>query len=207
MSKELSQVETQSTTNSNKHVSPLKNNAFTMLASFTGVVFGVLGSLGFVTSYLHSALANQTAALNRTLSVRNADLTSQCVSSSSAATSGGSGAGVQTASAVTPGMGAGGGAGSGAGGGNSFVHQLTNGVLTSTGTISNTGQGSSNQVNSTLNANMTVHNENNLSATNNNPQVATSGSAQSNQNTTGGSADSGDSGNSSSSSFSYTVNN
>lgn len=206
MSKELSQVETANTPNYNKQQTPLKNNAFTMLASFTGVVFGVLGSLGFVTSYLHTQLADQTAALNRSLGMRNADLTSQCTGTSSPAGAGAGGASVQTASASTPGKGGGGGAGQGAGG-NTFVHKLVNGVLTSNGTISNTGQGSTNTVSSNLTATTTVTNTNTLTATNNNPQVAVSGSATSNNNTTGGAANSGDSDNNSSTTFSYTVNN
>lgn len=195
------------TVNPNKKLSSLNSNIFTMLAAFCGVVFGVLGSLGFVTSYIHSELASQTASISHVISARNADSITACT-----VPTGGGGASVQTASAsspastsVTPGLGSGGG---GAGGGTSFVSQLVNGAFApSTGTISNTGQGSSNQVNSTQTANMNVTNNNNLTAVNVNPQTATSGSSTANNNTTSGGNGSGDSSNTSNTNVTYNVNN
>ena len=202
-----SQTTKANTGNPNKKLSSLNSNIFTMLAAFCGVVFGVLGSLGFVTSYIHSELASQTASLSHVISARNADVVTsdQCVVPSGAA---GSGGGVQTAAApasFTPGQGSGGG-GQG-GGGNTFVHKLVNGVFTASGTISNTGQGSTNEVNTTQTANMTVTNNNNLSFTNNNPQTATSGTSTANNNTTAGGNGSGDSSNTSNTNVTYIVNN
>ena len=203
-----SQTTKANTVNPNKKLSSLNSNIFTMLAAFCGVVFGVLGSLGFVTSYIHSELANQTASISHVISARNADSVTACT-----VPGGGGGASVTTASAsspasasVTPGLGGGGGAGGG--GGTSFVSQLVNGAFApSTGTISNTGQGSSNQVNSTQTANMNVTNNNNLTAVNVNPQTAVSGNTTSNNNTTTSGTGSGDSSNSSNTNVTYNVNN
>lgn len=75
------------------------------------------------------------------------------------------------------------------------------------GTNSNTGPDSNNVVRNTVNTNVSVSNDNDLTVSNYNTQTATTGSATVAGNTTGGNATTGDASNTNSSSITFEVSN
>lgn len=180
--------------------SVFKSHVYTMAAAFVGVIFGVLGSMGFIGNYLQSQFAAQNASLSKQLvsAAPASNLTGTCYNpggsggsgSGNALTAsavGGKGAGSVGSGGVTSPNGGGKGGGSSNGGGKStFVSQLIN------GSISNTGPNSSNKITASNSYSSTVTNTNNVSASNDNKQTANSGDATVTDNTTGGSATSGD---------------
>lgn|GEM_PF-6529351 len=196
------------TKNSNQQVLMMKNHLFTMIAAFAGVVFGVVGSLGFMANYIHSEFATETANLKSQVvkMVPSADVTT---STCSVPSSGGTGSGSNTSSVVTatapansstwtpPAQG-------GKGGGDvSIGNQWTK----DSGSISNTGPDSTNKISFVAKNTTTVTNTNNVNVSSNNSQSAGSGSANVSGNTTGGSATSGEATNTNNTSVSLSVDN
>lgn len=179
------------------------------LATFAGVAFGVLVSLGFMAPIIKSEVASATKGLGsqRVISVLPADSLTAC-------TGGATGSGVHTASAMMPG-GKGGGQESGganSGGGttinNQWIHSFVSGIFaTDTGTNSNTGANSHNTVSFKNSVKTTVTNTNDINVTNNNSQSSESGDATSSYNTTGGSSTSGGAANTSNNTFSFNIQN
>lgn len=198
--------------------SAFKGHIYTMGAAFAGVIFGVLGSMGFVGSYLNSQFAAQTAALDkRIVATAPASVTTDgCYGTSTASVEpthkvakaahsadhagmvGGRGG-----DAPAPHGNNGGGSGGGRGGGSStpFVNQLIK------GSISNVGPNSSATINASNEFNYTVTNNNDVNVSNNNNQTAVSGSATNNNNAHGGSSTTGSSDNHSSTATSVEINN
>lgn len=177
------------------HTMPaFKNHVYTMAAAFVGVVFGVIGSMGFITNYMQSQFAAQTAALDqRLVSFRPAaSVSDMCYAPNDQA--GGRGGYFETAAMPTSG-GQGvavlpDGKGGGGDDGDSkpttpFVQQLINGSIT------NTGPGSTNTIAASNNYSSTVTNNNSVKVNNTSSQTANSGDAVTSHNTTGGTAQTG----------------
>ena len=178
---------------------------FAFMAAFAGVIVAVPLTIALMMPMVHQQLASALSQGNKTVQLKNADSLTSCTPP--AGGSGGAGnsnGAVLGASTSNPGGGNGGGQG---GGGTTFVKKLVNGVFTSTGTISNTGQDSHNSVTTTDTAIMTITNDNDLSVNNTNHQDASSGDASSNKNTNGGAATSGDSTNTNNTNVNYSVSN
>lgn len=200
----------------------------TSAAAFFGVVVGVMGSLGFVGNYLHNQFAGENAALTSQISSLKRNLTyntaaftssspSQCslpvnqlssnisnqpapqpfkaanIESAAQTTTNSTAPSVPShpTSSIS----------------NPFIQKLTNGVFTTTGTISTTGPQSRNNVTTNNTAKMTLTNKNNISISTSNPQTSTSGSSTLNENTNSGSATSGNSSNTSSTNLDIKVQN
>ena len=223
---ELSQKEKANTLNHNKQLSLIRNNLLTMVAAFTGVALGVLATFGYMSSYLHSQLANQTAAItHKIVSMRPADLTSSQIAAltpndvsnicgvPTATTTAIAGNIVASAGKLTP-----------AttptstttpttpitpsGPSTTFISKLVSGVFGPEKiSISNTGTGSTNTVKATNDVTTTVSNNNEFNLTTNNQQTSNSGSVNSSQNTTAGSSTSGSATNNNATSMSINVNN
>lgn len=201
---------TQTTAKANIAKLPLlKDHVYTMVAAFAGVVFGVLGSLGFIGGYMHSQFAQQTAALSHVAMANASD--TMCVGSSSA--SGAASSANKPATAVTtssskPSTGGGMGGGMGGGGsqpggsGHNFWVSQVGG-----GSISYTGQGSKNIIATQNTATYTEDNHNNVGVTNLNFQGASSGNATSKDNTTSGNTASGKASNNNSTSTDVNISN
>jgi len=184
------------------------NYAVTFLATFAGVVFGVALSLGLLGTSLKSDAA--TAAKTQAVSVRPADDFTACV-----APTGSGGGGTSSAPAVkqavaTPPveLGRGGGGEASNPGKTVFVKKLVTGTIaTTTGTNSYTGPDSTNVVRTTNVSETYIHNDNDVTVTNNNPQHASSGDAKTIKNTSGGNATSGTAENSSDADFNVSISN
>lgn len=204
----------------------------TSSAAFLGVVIGVMGSLGFVGNYLHTQFANENAALSHQISSLKTNLSAY---KTAAFTSSGTSSGQCTipsastannvvtpsvsqqpslitasslkqiptttslpSSTVTkvppisvyP-----------------FVQELSNGHFTTTGTVSDTGYASNNNVTTNNAATQKVTNDNNLSINLSNPQTSTSGSSTVKNNTSSGSTTSGNTSNTSTTSLDVKVQN
>lgn len=200
---------------------PFRSHVYTMIAAFAGVVFGVLGSLGFISNYMQSQFAAQTAAIDKRLVSFSPSSTyaGACVAPSTMAGGYGSG-GVSGSghaavmpSSTTPSTG-GKGAGGGSGGdghvptnpqqpkpSKPFVSQLIS------ANISNTGPRSTNTVNASNSYTSTVTNNNTVDVENDNDQAAFSGDATSTGNTTAGAASTGDAHNENSTETMITIKN
>ncbi len=228
----VSQKEKANTSNQHKQLSLLKNNLYTMIAAFSGVALGVLATFGYMSSYLHSQLASQTAAINHQIvSMRPADLTSAqagltsntganiCAAplGSTVATAAAgnifASAGqltpaqsTTTTSTTTPSTPS--APVTPAGPTTTFVSKLVSGILAPENlTISNTGTSSKNTITASNQVETTLSNTNDINLSTSNSQTSSSGSATTTQNTTGGSATSGSSTNNNSTSMSVDVNN
>ncbi len=181
-----------------------KGHVYTMAAAFAGVIFGVLGSMGFVGTYLDSQFAAQTAALDKRIvaaAPASSTTVDGCYGTSSASTAPTTTASAKVGHAVAasamPAAQVGGRGAeeavkpSGHNGGSSapFVNQLIS------GSISNTGPGSTATINATNNFNYTQTNNNNVNVSNSSNQTSSTGSATTSNNTNAGSSTSGDSDN------------
>lgn len=196
----------------NKQQIAPNNFMFTILATFGGVMLGVLASLGVMRADMHSQFAAETASLNHQM-VRLADANvaaggqfGQCsapagsAGQSSAVTAAAS---VGNSSSQPNGMSGGSGAN-----GPTFVHKLVSGVFANdTAAISNTGADSNNQVSFENSVQTTVTNTNNLSLNSSNSQTAVSGDAYSSRNTAAGPVATGSAQNSSIVDLTYNVTN
>jgi hypothetical protein len=205
--------------NKNKST-PSGNVALTFSVALFGVIVGVLGSLGFIGSYLHTqfnnenlAFSHQIAALKTNMSFRPAAYTAAtdgtCSIPSSSVVTPTSvvvppkvlPSAVLTA-AVTPTTST-----SKTSTVYPFVQKLTTGVFTTTGTISDTGPQSTNQVTTNNTATTTVTNNNNISVQSSNPQTSKSGSSSVVNNTNAGSSTTGSASNTSDTSFDFKIQN
>lgn len=208
---------------------PKTNYLFITLATFAGVAFGVLLSLGLMGPMLHQQVASATKDLSKQVAQMTPASsylpydgpTQPTACTAPSGGSGGGGASLQTAARTTtssqPGSGAGGGSTTGGRGGgnggnggtkNVWVHKFVSGVFAKTNaTISDTGKGSTNSITTTNTNTTTVWNHNDVEMTNNNPQTAVSGNAKADANTHGGSATTGTAKNDSDASFSVNITN
>lgn len=201
--------------NTYKQLNPVRMHLFTLFAAFTGVVIGVLASVGFVSTYIHGQLAQQTASLShqivqlRDAALYNSSGSGVCVAPSS--TSGSGAGGLMTAAAVTGSSSTPASGGKGGGSGNSsttFIKKLVGGnYVNNTAKVSNTGPDSTNTVSFQTSNTTTVNNTNSFSYSNSNNQHATSGDAEVDDNTTGGNATSGDATNTNVNNVTYKVEN
>ena len=182
-------------------------NVSAFVAAFAGVVAAVPLTFAVAMPMMRSELASVASAGTRSLSAKTAADNLNC----SQPTSGGSGGGGQVLGASTTNNGGGsggGGQGGGNGGGKTvFVSKLIGGDLTSSGSLSYTGPHSVNTVSSTQTETITVQNHNDFDIDNSNHQMASSGDAEVDQNTTGGSATTGDTRNNNSTDLNFNVNN
>lgn len=186
----------------------LRGHIYTMAAAFAGVILGVLGSLGFVGSYLHAEFASENAALSKKIvsMAPTSEVTSACVAPSGSGKSGSSNkpAAVQTASAPMNGGNGGGNNGGGKGGGGGQLPSVTQLV---NGSIKDTGPNSTNTITATNTNTTTVTNNNFVDVTNASAQNASSGNATVKNNTNGGAADSGNASNQHNSNTSISIEN
>ncbi len=186
----------------------MRNTLLTFSAAFMGVVIGVVAAFAVIMPMVRSEFADQSRQLSQKLvSMVPASTTlSSCVQPSSGAGAGAGTGQVLGASAVMPPAGHHHGAPQGPT--TSFVSKLVSGVFaTTTGTISDTGPNSTNEITTTNTNTTTVTNDNNIEISNNNVQLGGSGDASVKNNTTGGSATSGNTDNSNSSSDTVNINN
>ena len=224
----ISQKEKANTPNHHKQLTLLRNNVYTMIAAFSGVALGVMATFGYMSSYLHSQLASQTAAItHKIVSMRPADLTSAqiaaltpndyanicAVPSTTAVASAGSGifasagkltpATTPTTPTTTPTT-----PSTPVGPTTTFVSKLVSGIFGPENlSISNTGTSSKNVINASNEVKTTVSNENDINISTSNNQTSNTGSASSTQNTTAGSSTSGSATNNNSTSMTLNVNN
>jgi hypothetical protein len=164
------------------------NNLFIFGSTLAGVIVGVVAALAMTGPMLGTQAAGASNG-SRVVAARNADAMFPCGTFSGAGGGGGSVLGASTVAGTTPlELGTGAGGGGQGGGGNTFTHKLVSGVFANTtATISGNGAQSTNTV-TTVNKNTTIiHNDNDVKLTNNNPQTATSGSADASYNTGGAS--------------------
>lgn len=194
-------------------LSVFRNHVYTMVAAFVGVVFGVLGSLGFVGSYMHSQFANETASLSHQIvSMMPSDMTTSACTVPAGSTGSGSGGvkpAVVTAAHITPtnnasapsGNGNNGGAPAGNSSHNSFVSQMVS------GTISDNGRNSTNNLTQKVSNTETTTNTNTITTMNFNDQSAHSGKASVSNTVNGGSSTTGPATNTNSTTTSYDVEN
>ena len=222
---ELSQKEKPNNPNHNKQLSLVRNNLLTLAAAFAGVTLGVLATFGYMSSYLHSQLANQTAAItHQIVSLRPADLTSAVSGLSSNGGAGVCGLPAATTTAVAGNIVASAGELTSTitptpptvptpptpptGPSTTFISKLVSGILGPEQlSISNTGTNSNNTIKANNEVTTTVTNTNDFNISSSNTQTSTSGSATTSQNTSGGSSTSGSSTNSNATSMSINVNN
>jgi hypothetical protein len=209
MTKTKSKRANRKSTKPRTQLSMFRGSIIALGAAIAGVVAAVPLTLAAVMPMVRQQIAADTAGLtSRTLQVQPAADTLSCVQPTQA--SAGTGGQVLGASTTQQPTTPGGGKGAGSGGGTPttvFVKKLVNGVFTSSGTISNTGPGSSNSITTHQTATTTVTNDNDISVTNLNHQDSSSGDAEVEGNTTGGSATTGDASNTNSSNFDLTVSN
>jgi hypothetical protein len=196
---------------------PARSYLFTFGATFAGVAFGVLMSLGMMRPILQDQVASATKGLSQQIvAARPASSFTSCAMPTASSGQGGELLGAQTVKAgsspttTKPGGGKGSGGSEGNNGGNKtvFVHKLVSGIYaTTTGTNSTTGPGSTNVVKSTNTNTTKVENHNDVTLTNNNRQTATSGDVTSQANTNAGQASSGDARNTSQATFDVNITN
>jgi hypothetical protein len=199
------------------HGYPARSYLFMFGATFAGVAFGVLMSLGMMRPILQDQVASATKGLSQQIVAAQpaSSFTSCMAPTASGGQGGGQLLGAQTAQVNKPPTESTTGGGKGAGEGSNsnttktvFVHKLVSGIYAkTTGTNSNTGPGSTNVVKST-NVNTTkVDNHNDVTLTNNNEQKASSGDVSSQGNTTAGHATTGDATNTSQATFDVKITN
>jgi hypothetical protein len=188
---------------------------FTVVATFAGVLVGVLAALSIVKSDVTAQVSAATSKLNNqfTTAADVADSSTISNSSTQCPVPAGSTTSTAPAAAVTtaasaPTIGKGGGNSTNPAPAPTFVHKLVSGTFTNdTGTITNTGPDSSNSVTFDNTNKTTVTNNNNFNLTNTTSQSSDSGSAKVVNNTTGGEAITGDATNNSSTAVEYRVSN
>ncbi len=206
--------------NTNKIILPLRNHVYTVVAAFIGVAMGVAGSVGFLTSAIHSQMAADTAALrNQLTSIRAAGYTYGLSSASNPLTcvepSTTTAAAVTTSitppstqptmpptpqttttppsTPSTP---------------QTFIHKIISGVLNKqVANLSNTGPNSYNKIEQSNTVTTSVSNTNDVNLVNNNSQSTSSGSSKVIENTTGGTASTGAATNNSNTRFDLSISN
>lgn len=198
---------------------------FAFLAAFAGILTAVPLTIALMMPMVHQQLASDISKMNAASTARYSttaltltpDQMSNLTAEDRAAVCGP----VTAAAGVSPGgvLGASnvvapsqGGQGQNAGPVNSpakvvYVKKLVSGAMSSKGTINNTGPGSYNTVNSSQTATTKITNNNNLSVANTSNQQASSGEAETEYNTTGGSAVSGTAANSNHADLNLSVSN
>ncbi|HVS58579.1 MAG TPA: hypothetical protein VHD60_02440 [Candidatus Saccharimonadales bacterium] len=193
-----------------------KSNPFTALfAALAGAAMMVPVTAGVVSSSVHTELSGQLASLNsRLVQMQNASIDTSTLTPADIATVCGTpqapsghvlGASVQTASVPT-----GGGRGSGipsSPSSTTFIKKIVTGSLVATATNSNTGPDSTNTIDISNKTTVTTTNDNDITLISHNDQHASSGDAQSSQNTTGGSATTGDATNTNDSNVNLSIKN
>ena len=189
-----------------------KSNFLTFFAVLAGVVIGVVSSIAMMGSMVRTELADavqsSTAAALKTAPAASMTTATACMVPSGGSGGGGGGSAPATHTSVAPVPESGGkGGDTPSKPGHDWVHHFVTGSWTNTATISNTGPDSYNVIKQSNTSISTVKNENSVKVVNNNSQTANSGSVQSNDNTTGGSAASGEASNTSRSEYDISITN
>lgn len=186
-----------------------RTGLFAFLAAFAGIVAAVPLTVAVMMPMVRQDVASAVSSANKGIvALAPAADTLSCTQPAAVATSSPAGHVLGANTVAAPPAGNQGGSGGGGNGSTTtYVHKLVSGILTSSGTIGNTGPNSNNVVTTTQTATTTVTNNNNLTFTNTNSQNSSTGNASANSNTSAGTTSTGDASNTNSSSFDIKVSN